>query len=260
MTERITGAGSLIAVPYHPLTGNPLKNTVILDAAVEFPHWFSGPSTAEERRQTAAWVLSETAITHPATYIWEVWRGAEFVGILMLGRVSPRVDALFHFVFFDRQLAGKRVLLKNFLGFAFDAFELQRISLEVPEFFETLVRFARRKLGFRFEGEDRTVGHDAVISLGVGTVTGKLDKPHLWVARQGSRRERAHYHNGEWRDILCLRLLRSEYQDLMREAGDAPSDCNSSPSRPGWPGGSADRPETAASPGSGSPGSPRLSG
>jgi RimJ/RimL family protein N-acetyltransferase len=195
----------LIAIPYHPLEGNPIKNTIILDAAVAHPHWWSAPTTPEERRIAAAAML-----TNPDHRTWEVWRGGDLVGILLLWRISLRVDALFHFVFFDRNLVGKRALLRNFLAYCFTDLGFVRLSMEVPEQVQTLISFARRKLGFKYEGEHRQEDHEAVKSLGVGT-TGKLQEPARWVAQQGSRRERAHWHEGEWRDLVCLRLLRDEY-------------------------------------------------
>lgn len=203
----------LMAVPYVWNKGNPIKNAVILDAVVKHPYWFSAPSTADERRKAAAWLL-----TSPENLTWEVWRGGDLVGILLLWRVSPKVDALFHFVFFDQNLVGKRTLLVKFLGYCFTELGFRRLTMEVPEFVRTLISFARRKLGFHFEGENRTVDHPAVQALGSGT-TGRMQHPNLWVAQQGSRREGAHWHNGTWHDVICLRLTAEEYSAFIAAGG-----------------------------------------
>lgn len=181
------------------------KLALILDYARRDPQYFGGDQfDADGRAEYAYWM-----ITHPHHVVFEVWRGDALVGILVLWRIMPRVDALLHFVFFDRNLVGKVRLLRQFLRFCFTELGFQRISMEVPEPVEKLVSFARRKLAFRFEGEDAVRSHPLIADL--ARATGSSGNPHTWAARVGSRRERAYWRDGAWHDVLCLRLTASEF-------------------------------------------------
>lgn len=182
------------------------KVAIMLDHAVAHPEWFGAESDPEARRQSALWLL-----TNPYHLTWEVWRGSELVGILLLWRITPKVDAVVHFVFFDRNLVGKVRLLRNFLRYCFEELGFQRLSMEVPEDVEKLISFARRKLAFRYEGEGAVQSHPLVADL--ERWRGKDGKPHVWAASVGSRRERAHWRNGEWLDVVCLRLLAPEFRE-----------------------------------------------
>ena len=198
----------IVAIPYRFDTGDPTKNTRILDWMAARPSVFVAATTPELRRLAAA-----AALTDPRSLHWEVWTDKDLVGILQLSRIIPTVDALIHFLFFDGNLLGRRRFLWQFLGRCFQDLGLQRISWECPEHVP-LVNFMRSKLHFRYEGEGRVVNHPAIDK----TVRHKkLEKPDVWVARQGSRRQGAHFHEGEWKDIILLRLLRSEYQSLADE-------------------------------------------
>ena len=184
-------ASGYLAVPFDRVRLGPARCQVILDTFCAHPSWMSAPLGPEMARIVAA-----TVLTNPEHKIMEVWRGGDLVGLLLLTDISLGVDALCHFVFFDKSLVGKRGLILNWLDQCFEEFQLQRITLEVPETVEVLASFARRKLGFKYEGEDR----DPALK--------HQDAVHH--AKQGSRKERAHYVNGEWRDVLRLRLLRDE--------------------------------------------------
>jgi len=199
-----------LATPYEPERGGPEKVQRILDAAANHPQWFNGPSTPEERQHLAFWLLN-----HPEHLTWEVWRGGELVGILLLWKITPKTDALLHFVFFDHNLAGKVGLLQRFLGYCFRDLGFQRITMEIPEDIEKLVSFARRKLAFRYEGESAVKSHPLIADL--ERATGKSGNPHTWVAAQGSRRERAHWRDGVWLDLICLRLTAPEYLERHPE-------------------------------------------
>lgn len=199
-------AEGLMMVPLDLTTPNrDEKLRVILGAALEHPQWFGVESTAEHRAEAAYWLL-----TQPNHLTWEVWRGEELVGILLLWRITPKVDALFHFAFFDANLVGKTRLLRRFLRYCFEELGFQRISLEVPEDVKQLISFARRKLSFRFEGELAVKSHPLVANL--ERATGSSGNPHVWVASQGSRRERAHWRDGRWLDVICLRLTAPEFR------------------------------------------------
>ena len=133
--------------------------------------------TRQDIRVTAAWYL-----TDPSNLVWEVWRGTSFVGIILLDRIVPNVDARWHFVFFDGNLIGKQAVLLEFVRRAF-TLPLERLSLEIPENVASLISFARRKLGFTYEGGDR----------------------------KGARREHSHFDGTRWHDTMLLRLLKSEF-------------------------------------------------
>ena len=193
MPEGALVPSGYMAIPFDATRGDPERITLILDTFCEHPSWMTIPVEPEVMRVIAARIL-----TNPDNAVMEVWKGGEFVGLLLLTDISPRVDALCHFVFFDRNLIGKRSLILNWLDGCFTAFDLQRVTLEVPEFMETLVSFARRKLRFKYEGEDRN------------PATKHQDAVHT--AKQGSRKERAHFHDGQWHDIVRLRLLREELE------------------------------------------------
>jgi len=191
----------LLAVPWEPFTGNPARNEVILNACAEMPNLFPLPlQTVEERKVAVAHVL-----TAPDSYAWEVWRRDELVGILLVSKVIPGLDALAHFAFFDRALFGRTKLLQRVIGTVFHQFGLERLSVEVPAHLTALLDFTRRKLGFKYEGEA------AAEAAGLSRAR--------WVAAWGSRREHSFYADGTWRDTIRLRLLRSEYEAMVARGG-----------------------------------------
>ena len=174
------------------------------------PAWVSAPLDDLGRR-----VLFGMILTDSRNRLWEVWDGGNLVGVLYLGDIVPGVSATVHFVFLDRKLVGKRRTLLRWFGECFTAWDLQRLALYVPVTVEPLLHYARAKLGFRFEGERVVQGHPALGTLG-------MENPHVWVARQGSRRERAHWDDQQqvWQDVYTLRLLRDEY--VAREGALTP--------------------------------------
>ncbi len=188
----------LLILPFDPDRGPMEKNSYVLDCLQQRPDWTVTPLDDVERRAALA-----TALVSPRNLVCEVWRGGEIVGILMVLNIVPRLEAQLHFVFFDGNLVGRRMMLRNWCRDVLRALDLQRLVLLVPEHVETLIRFARVKLGFRYEGESGLMGHPALVGLG-------MDNPHVWVARQGSRRERSCLRNGTWVDVVQLRLHRDE--------------------------------------------------
>jgi hypothetical protein len=184
----------LIAQPYVWDDGHPLKNTILLDTFVAHPDFLTFPHSPEEARAIGANLL-----TNPGHIVFEVWKDGGIAGIMILTRIVPRVDALLHFLFTDRDLVGKRKLLQNFVGFCFTDLGFNRLSMEVPEG-SKVERFARRVLNFGYEGESRPRNAELPKSL-----------DQVWVARQGSRSEKSYFNGNVWSDVLRLRLLASEW-------------------------------------------------
>jgi hypothetical protein len=195
-----------------PFVSTPAKVQIILEACLKHPWWFNAPATDEERAMAAAVLIHD-----PYNKVWEVWRGGQFVGLLLLWRIQDRVDAVVHFVFFDQNLIGKRGLILSFLGHCYHELGYQRLSIEVPEFKMAMLGFARRKLGFRFEGEQEVLKMVVQHQLRLKDPYRSNHKESIAVvmAGAGSRREAAHWHEGKWYDVLCLRQTRSEYDRFM---------------------------------------------
>lgn len=197
-------ASPLLTAPIRFPSGSRERDQVFLDFLVAHPSWLSVPLGDTERR-----VMFATILTDPRNRFWGVWDGENLVGVLYLGEIVPSVGATVHFVFLDRKLVGKRRTLTRWLGQCFAEYDLQRLAMKIPVPVDPLLSYARAKLGFKFEGEETVKGHPALAKLG-------MENPHVWVARQGSRRERSHWQDGAWQDVYCLRLLRSEFD--AREA------------------------------------------
>lgn len=214
-----------MAVPFDAGRGDPTRIVRILDHLASHASWFASNETPEQARLNAMYMM-----VNEEHWKYEVYSGGTFAGMLLLHRITPKVDALFHFTLLPAKetgvtLFGSRRLLWNFLGFAFETFQLQRISVEVPEHSPKVAHFFRQRLGFRYEGENdiaRLQKNKAVL---------KFDTPGIptWVAGQGSRRERAHWDGTEWRDLILLRLLKSEY--IARASlGELPQTTRENPS------------------------------
>ncbi|KKL52101.1 hypothetical protein LCGC14_2288850 [marine sediment metagenome] len=196
----------LVLIPYKWWMGDLTKNSVILDEFVAHPEWCTIPLGDDKLR-----VVASATLTAPDSLVWECWREGELVGILLLTRVVPKIDALFHFLFFDHNLVGKRLLLRRFFQWCFKDLGLRRISMEASEHQRKYIRFCRT-MGFLYEGEDMpgTIG-DSI----------KLDRTPKEVARHGSRREQAYYHKGKWLDIQLLRLLPKDVAHANKPRNDS---------------------------------------
>ena len=206
MTE--VAGGKLIAVPFDPTRGDPERITRILDHMASHAGWFASNETPEEARVNALWMMAQE--DH---WKYEMYNGGTFAGMLLVHRITPKVDALFHFTLLPSKetgatLFGSRKLVWNFLGHVFDQFQLQRISVEIPEHQPKLIHWFRQRLGFRYEGENDTA------RLAKNRAVLKLEVPGIpaWVAAQGSRREHAHWDGTKWQDLVLLRILRTEYE------------------------------------------------
>jgi hypothetical protein len=185
---------NIYAKPYTWWEGDLTRNVKILDAFVQHPEFLTYPCDEETARRVGIEMF-----TSPNHITYEAWKGQEFLGGMVLTRIVPRVDALLHFLFIDKDLVGKRKLLQNFIGFCFTELGFNRLSMEAPEG-HRVERFARRVLNFRYEGESRPRNPELPKSL-----------DDVWVARQGSRVEKAYFDGTAWTDILRLRLLASEW-------------------------------------------------
>lgn len=207
----VLGSG-LVVWPYDPADFSLADWTqVILDEMVAHPTFFSKPTTPDERRKLAAAILANRANLH-----WGVWRAGDnapiLVGVLTLWQVEPEVDALFHFLFFDRNLVGKRTLLARFIGYCFTTLGFRRLTATIPEDADKLLRFYR-KLGFRYEGESRATGLTPTAFLAAGAPGLRaIENAPQWLAKQGSRTEGVFWRDDQWIDVLRLRLLRPEYE------------------------------------------------
>lgn len=196
----------LVAAPADWSIGDPARIDRLVDTYLQTPAFSTYPWPEDIRRADAI-----ATLTSPYNCFFEVWKAGEFSGVLFLSRVTPKVDATFHFLFTDGDLVGKRQLLINFLGLCFRQMGFHRLTLEVPDGMR-LEKFARKVLGFRYEGEERD-RHPKLPASFTGD----------WVPKQGSRRSQAHFDGEVWRDIVCLRLLASEWEaqhGTGREEGD----------------------------------------
>lgn len=219
---------TLLAVPFQPLGVNARTAQSLLDGMLSVPAIFPTPGTTEERRVLIASILSD-----PLNRVWLVWANGTLIGALLLTHIVPQVDAQCHFVFFDRTLFGRKALLWNLMGKVFGEYDLQRLTVEVPEYLTPLYKFVRKKLLFRLEGERVAETHPLMEKLNPYVPNGPT-----WAARLGSRRERAclNPETNTWCDMLRLRLLRSEYQQYESEAHALrPTESLSPPGRAGTP-------------------------
>ena len=196
----------MIALPFDPFAQTERTASAILDGMVAMPLLFPVPGTPEERRMLIAASLSD-----PRNRVWTAWRGGDLCGVLMLTSIVPRIDALCHFAFFDRQLLGRKQLIWNVMGKAFEDLDLQRLTVEIPEHLTPLIRFVQKRLSFKGEGEDVAAAHPLI-----GThIAPYVANAAQWAARLGSRRERSFWRadTNEWVDCIRMRLLRSEYEE-----------------------------------------------
>ncbi len=88
-------------------------------------------------------------LTHPASYVWEVWQDSpvDLIGILVLSKVDLGRDATAVYTFFDGKLRDKTEVLQWWIDWAFNALSLQRLSIEIPSYAFAALRHAK-KLGF----------------------------------------------------------------------------------------------------------------
>ena len=205
MNSGTVEAGQYLAIPFQFNPRRAVINDALLTGCLHLPNLFPVPGTEQDRKiAVAAW------LTDPDNLFWEVWHGGTLIGILGVTRVILGLDALAHLAFYDRQLWGRRQLVLCMMGWAFRELRLQRLSVEIPEHLEPLIRFVRAKLGFHYEGESLAAGHPEVQHLEARRING----PARWVAKFGARRERCHWDGTEWRDLVAMRILKEEFDTL----------------------------------------------
>jgi RimJ/RimL family protein N-acetyltransferase len=199
----------LLALPYdwqEAHSVNPEWNIRLLDEFEAHPAFVSVPSSQAQRREIGAQLL-----TNPTNRIWGVWRSGELLGVVVLTRVIEGLDALLHFMFLDQNLVGKRTLLTHFLGYCFSTLKYRRLSAEVPEDADKLLRFYRT-LGFRFEGEGKAAGAYPVASASPSAGGTRVQRPATTIAKLGSRMDSMYWREDRWIDVIRLRLLREEWE------------------------------------------------
>ena len=196
-----------IAVPFTPV---PLdKFSAIVEKCVAHRPWFndllwnSGPEKVREA------VIAYLADGFNNGKLWEVWRGNELTGILLVNELVPFLDARCHFLFFDAKLADKHQLCLNAMAWLYEKVPLETLRVVIPTYARALLKFAR-KLGFRYEAEDRPFSWPQ-------------DGRRLTAdeARLGSRKHHATLYAGEWHDELLLSQTKAEFDAFVQGVAHA---------------------------------------
>jgi RimJ/RimL family protein N-acetyltransferase len=232
--SELVSAGLYQAVPLDVLS-SPAKLGYILDRLVE--HETEWSDHQKGRRDIANAALAEHYSGNP-TFIFEVWRldDMSLCVLIAFTRINPGVGAELHPVFFDGKLrngAGKRDLLLRAMDWAFRTYGLHRLSMETPETSVALADFARRKLGFRFEAERRTIQQRRAVPHGHITVRRwTAVTPSAVEAEWGSRKYQAFFKHGSWKDVLLLSVTNDEFASFVREATWVSSSISPLPSKP----------------------------
>ena len=97
--------------------------------------------------------------------VWaEIVRDSDnrIVGSMFLTQVVVKHDAIGHFTFWDKVASGREPILWKALEWAFDRYELRRVTTQIPQYQSGLKRFIE-KVGFVLEGTRRgAVPHKGV--------------------------------------------------------------------------------------------------
>ena len=195
---------NVIAIPYQHT--DEAKFEYLLDQCCQHRPWFDDWAWEDkfERRKI---VIGHIAKATTSGFVFEVWSGAKLVGLIILNEVAYRTDCRCHFIFFDRRLKDKQQLCLNAMRWAFDKWDLHALRVEIPTYARALAKFARKRLGFRYEAEARhfTWPRDAR----------PLSERE---AELGSRRHQATRYKGEWHDVLLLSVTRKEFDGRTLQA------------------------------------------
>lgn len=186
--------------------------TRIVDACCEHRPWFNDYlwENAVERRIAVVTYLREAA---QEGVLWVVYHGANPMGIVLLNEVQVHVDAKAHFVFFDHKLMDKTGVCNSMLEWSFEQLDLHRISVEVPTYAAALASFLRKRLGFRYETEGRTVEWPRELKRHKqsDTLAQFIRRNTTVISAWASRKYQAVLYKGEWHDVLLLSLTREEF-------------------------------------------------
>lgn len=94
-------------------------------------------------------------LSKPDSRSWEIWSTddtPELVGIMVLTRVTPGVDAEAHYAFFDGRLHGKDAIIEEMIQWVFEDHDdwhaLKRLTIAIPDYAFALARHATKRLGF----------------------------------------------------------------------------------------------------------------
>lgn len=222
MTAPLQARDTYLAKPLEFDPSNPdARLSYILDRLVEHENEWTDFEVA--RRDIAAAALARSLV-YSDTAFFEVWHveDAQPVGLVAFTQIVPQVNANFHFVFFDgklRNVLGKRELLLRVMARAFDLWQLHRLSAEVPSDALALADFARKKLGFRYEGEGRIIKQRRARPHGHLKLRSWIEHtPSAWDAGWGSRKYQAIRRRGRWLDLVLLSVTCEEFDKFLREA------------------------------------------
>ena len=211
-------ANEYVALPLTltPDTPGP-KISYILDRLVEHDGYWSDFQAG--RREKAAGMLVDSR-----NIIHEIWRheevgGIQPVGLVIFTNIVPYTDCQFHPIFFDGKMSnflGKRNILLSQMVWAFRELQVERISVEIPEFRGPLIQYARKKLGFRFEAEGRSITRWTRASR---RRTERVTQvPDAAQAALGSRKHRIVRYHGGWYDMMLLSVTRDEFAAFLAGA------------------------------------------
>lgn len=189
-----------------PFVYVPEKMTVILDKVCDHRPWFPDDLWDDPvvRRKAAARKIVEWGMDG---MIWEAWRGDELLGILGADRLT-KYEGTCHFVFFDRKLSDKVDLCRGLMGWCFGHLGLRMLRIEIPTYARVLARFARRKLGFRWEVDGSRVFTRA-------PNVGPFNEAEAELA---SRKYQVTLYEGRWHDHLLLSLTKEEFDGPIRKS------------------------------------------
>ena len=101
------------------------------------------------------------AMLHPASAWMEIELESKPVGLMYFTRITQGVDCLGHFTVWDGRAGGREPIFLRAIDWAFEEFNLHRMSAQVPVYQSGVRRFINR-LGFVEEGLKR----EAVIYKG----------------------------------------------------------------------------------------------
>ena len=206
-----------------PFEFDALRWTTTLDRVCSHRPWFPDDIWYDEdkRRLSAATYIIDAI---QKGRVWEAFKGAEIVGVILLDRLHLESDGRGHFIFFDRSLANKRQLCENILAYAFDPdgpLKLHTVRLEVPTYAHALASWATAKLGFRYEADELLERLPVKLARAIAPREGEPTRQAAWretlraelttLLQDASRRRRTLRYRDAWHDVMLLRLTREEF-------------------------------------------------